>query len=52
MNPNAPAHLIVVEEWTDAAALEAHSTTQHFHHATKVFNEILAEPGIPPPHPE
>ncbi|RDI49738.1 putative quinol monooxygenase [Nocardia mexicana] len=44
VNPNDPAHLVVVEEWTDAAALEAHFTTQHFKHVAEVFDEILAEP--------
>ncbi|WP_280387394.1 putative quinol monooxygenase [Nocardia wallacei] len=36
----------MVEEWSDARALEAHFTTPHFRHVAQVFDEILAEPMV------
>ncbi|GAB2556193.1 putative quinol monooxygenase [Nocardia heshunensis] len=46
VNPNDPAHMVVVEEWQDADALEKHFTTEHFQHIAGVLEGILAEPMI------
>ncbi len=43
-DPNDPAHMVVVEEWADAEALEKHFATEHFIHAARVLEAILAEP--------
>ncbi|AYF78181.1 antibiotic biosynthesis monooxygenase [Nocardia yunnanensis] len=43
-NPNSPAHMVVVEEWQDADALENHFVTEHFKHVAGVLDGILAEP--------
>ncbi|MEU6559380.1 putative quinol monooxygenase [Nocardia nova] len=45
-NPNDPAHMVVVEEWQDADALETHFKTDHFQHLAGVLEGILAEPLI------
>ncbi|MEC3958832.1 putative quinol monooxygenase [Nocardia sp. CDC153] len=45
-NPNDPAHMVVVEEWVDADALEKHFATEHFQHVAGVMEGILAEPMI------
>ncbi|QLY33705.1 putative quinol monooxygenase [Nocardia huaxiensis] len=45
-NPNDPTHMVVVEEWTAAQALEDHFTTPHFRHIAKVLEDILGEPMI------
>jgi quinol monooxygenase YgiN len=43
-DPNRPARMVVVEEWTSPAALDEHFATPHFRHVEQVFGEILAEP--------
>ncbi|GAB4587382.1 putative quinol monooxygenase [Nocardia sp. IFM 10818] len=43
-NPNDPSHMVLVEEWTGAAALDEHLLTPHFHHVVGVLAGILAEP--------
>ncbi|MER6050404.1 putative quinol monooxygenase [Streptomyces sp. NPDC001793] len=43
-DPNEPARMVIVEEWTDLQALEAHFTTAHFHHVRQVLDLVLAEP--------
>ncbi|MFE3756612.1 putative quinol monooxygenase [Nocardia tengchongensis] len=45
-NPNDPAHMVVVEEWHDADALEQHFTADHFRHVASVLEGIVAEPMI------
>ncbi|MFB7724166.1 putative quinol monooxygenase [Nocardia sp. NPDC056100] len=45
-DPNDPTHMVVVEEWTGAEALEEHFTTPHFRHIAGVLDGILAEPMI------
>lgn len=45
-NPNDPAHMVVVEEWVDADALEQHFVTEHFLHVAGVLEGIVAEPMI------
>ncbi|MEU1209382.1 putative quinol monooxygenase [Nocardia sp. NPDC005825] len=45
-NPNDPAHMVVVEQWQDAAALEDHFKTDHFQHVAGVLEGIVAEPMI------
>ncbi|MFE3261595.1 putative quinol monooxygenase [Nocardia sp. NPDC059091] len=45
-NPNDPAHMVVVEEWQDADALEKHFTAEHFQHVAGVLEGIVAEPMI------
>ncbi|MFD8689771.1 putative quinol monooxygenase [Streptomyces sp. NPDC059651] len=43
-DPNRPARMVIVEEWTDAGALAEHFTTAHFHHVKQVLDLVLAEP--------
>ncbi|MEU1473516.1 putative quinol monooxygenase [Streptomyces sp. NPDC005761] len=43
-DPNRPARMVIVEEWTDAAALAEHFTTAHFGHVKQVLDLVLAEP--------
>ncbi|MFI1198535.1 antibiotic biosynthesis monooxygenase [Streptomyces sp. BHT-5-2] len=43
-DPNEPARMVIVEEWTDLQALEAHFATAHFHHVRQVLDLVLAEP--------
>ncbi|WP_327709109.1 antibiotic biosynthesis monooxygenase [Streptomyces sp. NBC_00464] len=43
-DPNRPARMVIVEEWTDAAALAEHFTTAHFRHVKQVLDLVLAEP--------
>ncbi|MFI1918446.1 putative quinol monooxygenase [Nocardia sp. NPDC020380] len=45
-NPNDPAHMVVVEEWTSAEALEEHFRTPHFEHVAGVLDGILGEPMV------
>ncbi|MEU6583738.1 putative quinol monooxygenase [Nocardia sp. NPDC046763] len=45
-NPNDPAHMVVVEEWRDADALEKHFATDHFQHVAGVLEGIVAEPMV------
>jgi quinol monooxygenase YgiN len=45
-DPNDAARMILVEEWTNQAALDEHFTTVHFFHVRDVLAEILAEPMI------
>ncbi|MFI6869674.1 putative quinol monooxygenase [Nocardia sp. NPDC050406] len=45
-NPNDSTHMVLVEEWTSAAALEQHFTTAHFDHVRGVLDRILAEPMV------
>ncbi|MBC2875023.1 MULTISPECIES: putative quinol monooxygenase [Streptomyces] len=43
-DPNDPARMVIVEQWTGEEALAEHFTTPHFRHVAKVLEEILAEP--------
>ncbi|QHC26002.1 putative quinol monooxygenase [Streptomyces sp. GS7] len=43
-DPNRPARMVVVEEWTDLEALEEHFATAHFLHAGQVLDRVPAEP--------
>ncbi|WP_062988564.1 putative quinol monooxygenase [Nocardia anaemiae] len=45
-DPNDPAHMVLVEEWTSLDALDEHFTTPHFFHVRDVLGRILAEPMI------
>ncbi|WP_242902242.1 putative quinol monooxygenase [Actinomadura terrae] len=44
VDPNHPNRMIMIEEWTDSAALDHHFTLPHFKHVAQVLEEILAEP--------
>ncbi|MFI9510918.1 putative quinol monooxygenase [Nocardia sp. NPDC052566] len=46
VDPNDPARMVLVEEWTGDAALEEHFATPHFFHVRDVLDEILAEPMV------
>ncbi|MCM6773240.1 antibiotic biosynthesis monooxygenase [Nocardia sp. CDC159] len=41
-----PAHVVIVEEWTDGEVLDEHFRTPHFEQVAKVLDEILAEPLV------
>ncbi|MFF2807237.1 putative quinol monooxygenase [Streptomyces sp. NPDC058000] len=43
-DPNDPARMVVVEQWSDAQALTAHFATAHFQHTSQVLELALAEP--------
>ena len=43
-DPNQPAGMVVVEEWTGPAAFAAHLVTPHVRHARQVLDLVLAEP--------
>ncbi|MFI9818720.1 putative quinol monooxygenase [Saccharothrix variisporea] len=45
LNPNDPAEMAVVEEWTDPAALTVHHTTVPWRHAEHVLAAVLARPA-------
>jgi quinol monooxygenase YgiN len=44
VDPNRPGAMILLEEWVDEAALEAHFQTPHFARVAEVLEEVLAEP--------
>ncbi|MGK5639198.1 putative quinol monooxygenase [Streptomyces sp. URMC 126] len=57
VDPNDPARMVIVEQWTDEQALAEHFATPHFRHVAEVLEEILAEPLtvhrlVPAPAPE
>jgi quinol monooxygenase YgiN len=39
-----PASLVIIEEWTDEAALQEHYGTPHFKEVAGLLDELLAEP--------
>jgi len=41
---DAPERFVLVEEWTSAAALDAHNRTPHFHEAVSAAGPLLAAP--------
>ncbi|MCT2589089.1 antibiotic biosynthesis monooxygenase [Streptomyces sp. N2-109] len=43
-DPNHPARMAVIEEWTGPEALAEHFTTPHFQHVRAVLDRTLAEP--------
>ncbi|KAB7834125.1 putative quinol monooxygenase [Streptomyces mobaraensis] len=43
-DPNDPARMVIVEQWTSQEALDEHFATPHFRHVVEVLDEILAEP--------
>lgn len=43
-HPSRPDRMILLEEWTDSAALDRHFTLPHFTRVAAVLAEILAEP--------
>ncbi|BDT86395.1 antibiotic biosynthesis monooxygenase [Nocardia cyriacigeorgica] len=43
-DPNDPARMVLVEQWTGARALDEHFTTAHFQHVRAVLDQVLAEP--------
>ena len=44
LDPNDASHMVVVEQWADQAALDAHFDSPHVAHAARVFELVLAEP--------
>jgi quinol monooxygenase YgiN len=46
VDPNEPARMVIVEQWTGRTALDAHFETPHFHHVRAVLDQILAEPMV------
>ncbi|MER7211072.1 putative quinol monooxygenase [Streptosporangium sp. NPDC000239] len=44
VDPNEPARMVVVEEWTGPEALTEHFATPHFQHVRQVLDLILAVP--------
>jgi quinol monooxygenase YgiN len=46
IDPNDPARMVIVEEWTGPQALAEHFTTPHFRHVEQVLGQILAQPLI------
>jgi quinol monooxygenase YgiN len=36
--------MVIIEEWTDQAALDEHFTSPHFHQVSRTLDRILAEP--------
>jgi quinol monooxygenase YgiN len=45
VDPVDPCRMVIVEEWTDAAALEEHFNTPHFQQVAKVLEDVLAQPS-------
>lgn len=43
-DPNDPAHMVLLEEWTGPDAIDFHFATPHFEHVKGVLDRILAEP--------
>ncbi|NUO99672.1 MAG: antibiotic biosynthesis monooxygenase [Nonomuraea sp.] len=43
-DPNDPARMVIVEEWTGPEALAEHFTTPHFRHVEQVLAQVLAQP--------
>jgi quinol monooxygenase YgiN len=41
---SAPERFMLVEEWSSAAALDAHNRTPHFHEAVSAAAPLLAAP--------
>ena len=41
-----PAALVIIEEWTDEAALQEHYGTPHFKEVAGQLEELLAEPLV------
>ncbi|MCA2230102.1 putative quinol monooxygenase [Nonomuraea aurantiaca] len=44
IDPNDPARMVIIEEWTGPQALAEHFTTPHFRHVEQVLGQILAQP--------
>lgn len=44
VDPNHPARMVIVEEWTGPQALAEHRQTPHFLHVKQVLDRILREP--------
>ncbi|WP_209326263.1 putative quinol monooxygenase [Brevibacterium renqingii] len=44
LDPSDPTRMIILEEWTSQASLDAHFQTPHFRHVAEVLDEILAVP--------
>ncbi|XVV07339.1 putative quinol monooxygenase [Actinosynnema sp. CA-248983] len=45
LDPNDPARMVVVEEWSDPATLADHRTTAPCRHADLVLASVLARPA-------
>lgn len=43
-DPNQPARMVLIEEWTDKEALDLHFTTPHFEHVAGVLGTLLVKP--------
>jgi quinol monooxygenase YgiN len=43
-DPNRSGSMILVEEWADESALEAHFRSPHFEHVAEVLDRVLAQP--------
>lgn len=43
-DPNQPARMVLIEEWTSKQALDLHFATPHFAHVASVLDALLVEP--------
>lgn len=46
VDPNDHASMVLIEQWSSPAALDAHFTTPHFLHVRDVLATVLAEPMV------
>lgn len=44
VDPNEPARMVIVEEWTGPQALAEHFATEHFRQVRSTLDRVLAEP--------
>ncbi|MBW1598638.1 putative quinol monooxygenase [Streptomyces sp. JJ38] len=44
VDPNRPGNMVIIEEWTDRAALERHFGTPHFEHVARQLETLLSRP--------
>ena len=45
VNPSDPTHILIVEEWTNKAALDAHFASPHFQRLAPQLESLLTEPA-------
>ncbi|WP_019930539.1 putative quinol monooxygenase [Nocardia sp. BMG111209] len=46
VDPNDPAHLVVIGRWTGSPALDRHLTLPHSRYLAEVLAVVLAEPAV------
>ncbi|MFD4429204.1 putative quinol monooxygenase, partial [Nocardia sp. NPDC058497] len=46
VDPNDHAAMVLIEQWSTPAALDAHFATPHFRHVRAVLDTVLAEPMV------